>query len=95
MPPSLASLPRMRAVDLSSNRLGGNLPQEWGASGRWPVLTSLDLSGNSLGGNLPQEWGRDNGSMQALAQLDVSSNELTGSLPDWPSRCVREGACRA
>jgi hypothetical protein len=65
LPPEWARQPRLVAVNVSSNRLGGSLPAEWGG-GALPALARLDASGNGgLAGTLPESWG-DMTSLQIL-----------------------------
>ncbi|MFO0957912.1 MAG: leucine-rich repeat domain-containing protein [Isosphaeraceae bacterium] len=88
LPASLATLPRLRKLDLSGNRLAG-LPREWAGS-----LRELDLSGNSLhdlpacvvampalewldaSRNLLNRLPQDLGRMRGLRHLDLGHNRL-------------------
>ncbi|KAL5549924.1 hypothetical protein UlMin_000100 [Ulmus minor] len=64
----------LRVIDLSSNRLTGNFPNEiLNLTG----LVSLNLSRNSLSGRLP----RDIGHLNELESLDLSRNQFSGEIP--------------
>ena len=64
----------LRVIDLSSNRLTGNFPDEiLNLTG----LVSLNLSRNSLSGRLP----RDIGHLNKLESLDLSRNQFSGEIP--------------
>ncbi|KAI3457327.1 hypothetical protein Pfo_013990 [Paulownia fortunei] len=68
------NLQLLTLIDLSSNRLVGNIP---GAFSRLRGLISLNLSRNSLTGNINPDIGQ----MQMLECLDLSRNQLSGSIP--------------
>nr|XP_043619154.1 receptor-like protein EIX2 [Erigeron canadensis] len=61
-------------MDLSSNQLTGEIPQELTSL---ILLIGLNLSHNHLSGNIPQKIGN----MKALNSLDFSANELSGMIP--------------
>ncbi|XP_026431521.1 LRR receptor-like serine/threonine-protein kinase GSO2 [Papaver somniferum] len=61
-------------IDLSSNILEGNIPEEIGLL---QGLSMLNLSNNHLDGKIP----RSVGNMTGLDSLDVSFNELSGEIP--------------
>ncbi|KAL5549909.1 hypothetical protein UlMin_000085 [Ulmus minor] len=64
----------LRVIDLSSNRLTGNFPDEiLNLTG----LVSLNLSRNSLSGRPP----RDIGHLNELESLDLSRNQFSGEIP--------------
>ena len=61
-------------LDLSENRLTGELPPQ---IGNLAGLTSLHLSGNQMEGEIPESIG----SLTGLTELSLHSNQLGGSLP--------------
>ena len=61
-------------MDLSSNKLVGEIPKEITALS---MLVGLNLSNNHLSGNIPDTIGN----LTALFSLDFSNNELTGMIP--------------
>ncbi|KAI3888432.1 hypothetical protein MKW92_009554 [Papaver armeniacum] len=61
-------------MDLSSNILEGNIPEEIGLL---QGLSMLNLSNNHLDGKIP----RSVGNMTGLDSLDISFNELSGGIP--------------
>ncbi|KAJ0900596.1 putative non-specific serine/threonine protein kinase [Helianthus annuus] len=61
-------------MDLSSNKLTGEIPQEVTALA---MLIGLNLSHNHLSGIIPNSIGN----MKALNSLDFSDNQLTGAIP--------------
>ena len=80
-----AALPRLRTLDLSSNRIGGALPLEGLAA--CPELEQLNLLGNQLTGALPTGLAGGPGSGSALPRLEtliLARNRLSGGLPaEW------------
>nr|GMC79033.1 receptor-like protein 12 [Ipomoea batatas] len=62
----------LQTLDLSENRLIGELPKDIGT--RFPSLRELGLRGNQLQGVLPESIGK----LSMLEQLDASSNSLQG-----------------
>ncbi|KAG9441511.1 hypothetical protein H6P81_017365 [Aristolochia fimbriata] len=64
----------MRGIDLSSNRLSGDIPSELGDL---KDIRSLNLSGNILTGVIPSSFQK----LVNLESLDVSFNHLTGRIP--------------
>lgn len=78
VPPGLQLLQGLRFLDLSRNKLIGNLPA-W----RHEKLEVINLSYNSLGGQLPFVWGN---TMRNLRVINLASNHLSGPLPNtWGS----------
>jgi Leucine-rich repeat (LRR) protein len=69
----LGSFPKLRSLNLSSNKLNGDVPVSMTSS-----LEELVLSGNHLSGTIPPgvfKYGN-------LTLLDLSQNHLTGIVPD-------------
>lgn len=64
----------LKLIDLSNNRLVGNIP---GAFSSLRGLISLNLSRNSLTGRLDPNIGE----MEMLESLDLSNNQLSGKIP--------------
>ncbi|KAJ1265109.1 hypothetical protein BS78_08G053600 [Paspalum vaginatum] len=67
------SFPRLKSLNLSSNKLNGDVPTSMVDS-----LAELVLSGNQLSGSIPPglfKYGN-------LTLLDLSQNQLTGTVPD-------------
>ncbi|XP_058216441.1 receptor-like protein 9DC3 [Rhododendron vialii] len=62
------------AVDLSSNKFDGEIPE---IIGRLNSIRGLNLSHNSLTGHIPKSLGN----LTKLEWLDLSSNKLTGEIP--------------
>ncbi|PRQ29561.1 putative leucine-rich repeat-containing, plant-type, leucine-rich repeat domain, L [Rosa chinensis] len=67
-------LPLVNTIDLSSNNLSGEIPEEMRNLSN---LGSLNLSRNLLTGKIPE----DIGSLQRLQTLDLSCNHLHGPIP--------------
>ena len=68
------SVGRVSGIDLSGNRLSGELPEELGELGS---LTTLDVSSNRLSGQLPEQLGE----LAKLTTLNLASNYFSGPLP--------------
>ncbi|XVE72759.1 hypothetical protein DITRI_Ditri11bG0064500 [Diplodiscus trichospermus] len=64
----------LKLIDLSSNKLDGEIPKE---VGRLLGLITLNLSRNLLTGSIPWEIGQ----LKFLESLDLSSNNLFGEIP--------------
>ncbi|KAJ1255417.1 hypothetical protein BS78_K241100 [Paspalum vaginatum] len=62
------------SIDLSCNRLAGQIPEEIGSL---LGLVNLNLSSNFLSGNIPYKIGN----LQSLESLDLSNNRLSGEIP--------------
>ncbi|KAH7514309.1 hypothetical protein FEM48_Zijuj11G0075300 [Ziziphus jujuba var. spinosa] len=67
-------LPLVNGLDLSSNKLTGEIPQQLTAL---QGLISLNLSENFLEGRIPDSIGN----MKSLESLDFSRNQLSGVIP--------------
>ncbi|GLT82361.1 hypothetical protein SLE2022_007450 [Rubroshorea leprosula] len=69
----------LRLIDLSSNNLTGEIPQQI-----WSLfeLVQLNLSRNQLTGRIPADIGQ----MRSLESLDLSRNQLSGRLPSSMSQ---------
>ncbi|XP_062073703.1 receptor-like protein EIX2 [Humulus lupulus] len=68
----------LSALDLSDNKLSGEIPEELTSL---QALLSLNLSGNYLSGSIPKKIG----SMAELESLDLSRNRLSGHIPSGMS----------
>ncbi|XP_021834036.1 receptor-like protein 12 [Prunus avium] len=64
----------VKSIDLSSNFLEGEIPQEIGSL---TLLGTLNLSRNQLTGKIPLKVGN----MRGLETLDLSNNRLSGQIP--------------
>lgn len=77
---SLANLTALSHLNLSHNRLAGNLPTQFFSL--LNHLQILDLSYNHLSGELPNSDGNNSSSSNSnLEELDLSSNLFRGTLP--------------
>ncbi|CAF2058395.1 unnamed protein product [Brassica napus] len=68
------TLNQMFGLDLSSNELNGEIPEELGDLKR---VRSLNLSRNSLSGSIPGRFSN----LKSIESLDVSFNKLHGPIP--------------
>ncbi|KAI8569450.1 hypothetical protein RHMOL_Rhmol02G0280300 [Rhododendron molle] len=83
IPYSLWEIPTLRVLDLSRNKLFGNLPRYKG----WGVLSPLlimRLSSNKLSGILPFSIGN----FTSLAWLHLNNNSFYGELPSTLRNCT-------
>ncbi|XP_019167267.1 PREDICTED: LRR receptor-like serine/threonine-protein kinase GSO1 isoform X2 [Ipomoea nil] len=64
----------MKLIDLSSNKLVGEIPAK---ITDLHMLNSLNLSRNKLTGSIPDKIGE----MRSLESLDLSNNQLSGAIP--------------
>jgi len=64
----------IKGIDLSSNKLTGEIPKE---IGYLVGLVSLNLSRNNLSGKIPSEIGN----LSSLESLDLSRNQISGGIP--------------
>uniref|UniRef100_A0A0D9V2N4 non-specific serine/threonine protein kinase n=1 Tax=Leersia perrieri TaxID=77586 RepID=A0A0D9V2N4_9ORYZ len=82
--PYSSQLKYMVSIDLSSNNLVGNVPEEVGSL---IGLINLNLSFNHLTGNIPYQIGV----LQSLESLDLSRNQLSGEIPQTLSNLTSLG----
>ncbi|EEF36210.1 serine-threonine protein kinase, plant-type, putative [Ricinus communis] len=68
------NLARFRIIDLSSNKIEGEIPRELSSLSE---LNQLNLSNNKLSDIIPEEIG----CLKQLESLDLSQNQLSGKLP--------------
>ncbi|XP_042012454.1 receptor-like protein Cf-9 homolog [Salvia splendens] len=64
----------LQQLDLTNNKISGNIPNEIGALTK---LQSLDMSVNNLSGNIPKEIS----ALTNLQALGMSSNDFSGYMP--------------
>ncbi|MBA0872573.1 hypothetical protein Goshw_016504 [Gossypium schwendimanii] len=75
LPQSLEYCKSLQTLDLSANKLSGNIPSQICS---WlPYLVTLDLSGNYLSGPIPSELSK----CAYLNNLILSNNRLSGPIP--------------
>ncbi|CAI5721945.1 unnamed protein product [Hyaloperonospora brassicae] len=72
---ALARLPQLRVLDLSTNKLQGEIPRELQTL---TMLRRLDLSSNDLTGAIPCEVG----AYQSLKEMHLHQNSLSGTIPE-------------
>jgi hypothetical protein len=76
------SWPSLQNLFLSSNPIGGTLPESQPGSLR--SLTQLRINNCGITGPLPESWGRDETSMRRLNVLRAANNSFNGTLPqEW------------
>ncbi|CAI5465029.1 unnamed protein product [Closterium sp. Yama58-4] len=75
---TIQALGDLTYLDLSSNSLEGNIPDQ---ISELTKLWVLDLSSNSLDGTIPNKMS----TVSQLMTLDLGSNSFSGSIPDWIS----------
>ncbi|KAL6334594.1 hypothetical protein AAG906_019229 [Vitis piasezkii] len=75
LPSSFQNLSSLETLDLSYNRLSGNIPTWIGAA--FMGLKILNLRSTGFSGSLPSELLY----LRSLQVLDLSQNNLTGSIP--------------
>ncbi|KAJ0714158.1 putative leucine-rich repeat-containing, plant-type, leucine-rich repeat domain superfamily [Helianthus annuus] len=74
IPPCISSLPSLRILDLSLNRLTGPIPD---SLGKMSVLGTLNLDGNLISGKLPATLINSR-----ISILNLSRNAIEGNIPD-------------
>uniref|UniRef100_A0A0E0EWR5 non-specific serine/threonine protein kinase n=1 Tax=Oryza meridionalis TaxID=40149 RepID=A0A0E0EWR5_9ORYZ len=72
--PQLSNLTYLQALDLSNNRLQGEIPHDLGSC---IALRAINLSVNSLSGQIP--WSI--GNLPKLTVLNVRDNKISGNVP--------------
>uniref|UniRef100_A0A0E0NGB0 non-specific serine/threonine protein kinase n=1 Tax=Oryza rufipogon TaxID=4529 RepID=A0A0E0NGB0_ORYRU len=81
--------PNLVYIDMSSNKLFGQLSPRWGhippEIGSMVSLFNLSLANNLLHGNIPEELG----SLQNLEYLDLSLNNLSGPIQGSIENCLK------
>ncbi|GKV30369.1 hypothetical protein SLEP1_g39185 [Rubroshorea leprosula] len=71
------NLRNLRIIDLSSNKLTGEIPVQISDIGQMRELESLDLSWNQLSGHLPESMSQ----LNFLSTLNLSHNNFSGRIP--------------
>lgn len=87
IPQSLGKLTKLKNLDLSQNKLVGNLPEQL-VSGLHSI-EQIELYENSLSGALPLGAF---GNLTNLERFDASTNELTGTIPEDLTRLRKLGS---
>ncbi|XP_021740690.1 receptor-like protein 12 [Chenopodium quinoa] len=82
---SICNLKYLNLLDVSSNRLEGEIPRCLGNFSNSLVI--LNMRSNSFHGTLPAYWGTCDGEY-TLKYLDFSDNQLQGLLPQDMARCT-------
>ncbi|KAL5549332.1 hypothetical protein UlMin_004563 [Ulmus minor] len=77
IPNSLCRLNYLQALDLSRNKLHGQIPDCWADSLNAGQIEYIDLSSNKLSGTIPASFGN----LPSLQQFHVNNNSLSGKLP--------------
>nr|POE55333.1 putative inactive leucine-rich repeat receptor kinase xiao [Quercus suber] len=75
IPMGIGSLKNLTLLDLSYNKLSGNLPSTLGGL---EELQRLYLGDNNIGGNIPEELCQ----LIKLGELFLSNNKISGSIPN-------------
>ncbi|KAL6643326.1 hypothetical protein ACP70R_018991 [Stipagrostis hirtigluma subsp. patula] len=81
LPPGLANCRRLETLDMSGNKLSGQIPKFLTS---FSPLKRLALAGNEFSGPVPDELSQLCG---RIVELDLSSNQLVGGLPASFAKC--------
>ena len=76
IPSELFEMTGLRSIDLSNNKIKGQIPENLKTN---EVLGFLSLRRNQVGGKIHSNFGAN---MRALTHLDLEDNQLTGSISD-------------
>ncbi|KAF8378856.1 hypothetical protein HHK36_030205 [Tetracentron sinense] len=79
---TVVPLTKLKVLDLSSNRLVGEIPRELGGL---VSLFKLDLNDNHLSGNVPTEFEM----FSDLEHLNLAANNLSGFIPEQLGNCLK------
>lgn len=71
----VSNITNLLVIDLSDNKLSGDLPDGFGS---FTGLQTLNVGGNNFSGSLPALFGN----LTTLNSLDISRNHFTGHLPE-------------
>ncbi|XP_054787491.1 receptor-like protein EIX2 [Prosopis cineraria] len=74
IPNSLCKISTLLRLDLSKNKLSGEIPDCWQDNQQWD---EINLSSNNLSGGIPSTFGN----LSSLLWLHVNNNSLHGELP--------------
>ncbi|KAH7853514.1 hypothetical protein Vadar_003432 [Vaccinium darrowii] len=85
IPYSLWEIPTLLILDLSKNKLSGNLPHNYKGWGVRSDLLVMRLSSNKLSGILPSSLGN----FTSLEELQLNNNNFYGELPLTLRNCSR------
>ncbi|KAD6119007.1 hypothetical protein E3N88_10278 [Mikania micrantha] len=78
---SLCNLTTLNRIDLSNNKLSGNIPNCWN---RFDRLLILNLENNLFIGSIPDSIG----SLQFVSMMSMRDNDLTGEIPLSLGNCT-------
>nr|CAD1839382.1 unnamed protein product [Ananas comosus var. bracteatus] len=81
IPSSICNMQSLFELDMSSNKLFGELPNCWYGASKY--LNVIDLSNNKLSGQLPDSLG----SVRNLEFLHLNNNTINGELPSSLQYC--------
>ncbi|KAF7093812.1 hypothetical protein CFC21_096200 [Triticum aestivum] len=80
-----ASPPRVRSINMSSNRLSGDISSSFASLEN---IQYLNLSNNNLIGSIPYALSQ----LKSLTVLDLLGNQLSGSMPSGLLKRVQDGS---
>eukprot|EP00204_Picochlorum_oklahomense_P000061 CAMPEP_0118799260 /NCGR_PEP_ID=MMETSP1161-20130426/1539_1 /TAXON_ID=249345 /ORGANISM="Picochlorum oklahomensis, Strain CCMP2329" /LENGTH=1158 /DNA_ID=CAMNT_0006726935 /DNA_START=401 /DNA_END=3877 /DNA_ORIENTATION=+ len=81
LPPQWSSR-TLKRLELSKNKLTGELPAAYGSKQTFPSLTRMSLDGNDLTGRLPgSEWLSNGFAPQAVITIRPGNDYLCGAVP--------------